>query len=189
MSLKPILVCIRVNLAGRDTDADVLGFSRNLELGGTFLEIVAARDIYAKFWDHRKFGSPCFDPFTDGGDLKPLPPGKFIMWDEIEQHPDIPSTTRASITAYDAAEPDTDPNDLSKRKAIRRFKLSLAQPTIHDLMAVNTEGDRLLEETIRKTKYVASGFDETEAAAKAQADADARIKIEEEEEEEDTAPQ
>jgi hypothetical protein len=185
MSLKPILVCIRVNLAGRDTDADVLGFSRNLELGGGFLEVVAARDIYAKFWDHRKFGSPCFDPFTDEGDLKPLPPGKFIMWDEIEQHPDIPSTTRASITAYDAAEPDTDPNDLGKRKAIRRFKLSLAQPTINDLMAVNTEGDRLLEETIRKHKYVASGLDEAVASSRAKTEADSIVKIEDEEEEDD----
>jgi hypothetical protein len=185
--LKPLLICIRIDLAGKNTDADVLGFSRNLDLGGGFMETVAARDIYGKFWDFRKNGSPCFDPFTDEGELKPLPVGKFIMWDELEQHPDIPNTTKASITAYAAAEANTNPNDLSKRQAIRRFKLSLAQPTINDLMATNTDGDRLLEETIRKQKYINSGFEELEAATRAAEDAKATVKIEGEEEEEEQA--
>jgi hypothetical protein len=180
--MKPLLICIRIDLAGKDTDADVIGYSRDVSLGGSFLEIIAARDIHGKFWDFRKNGSPCFDPIADDGTLNPLPAGKFLMWDEIEQHPDIPSTTRASITAYAAAEDGSDPSDISARRAVRRFKLSVAQPTINDLMATSTEGDRLLEQTIRKQRYVNSGLEAGEAEKRATEEADAAVPVSEEEE-------
>jgi len=142
-STSPIYVIIRINLDGVDTDADVLGYSYGSDYGCPFMEMVAARDAFGKFWNY-KDGSPCFDPIKDDGSERPLPDGRFLMWDEIEEDYDgIPSVTIGSLTIYEAKE-ETKPGepDNTVRRPIRRYKMMQAQPSLNDFMAIETTGDR-----------------------------------------------
>ena len=138
-STAPVYVIIRINLDGVDTDADVLGYSYGPDYGCPFMETVAARDAFGKFWNY-KDGSPCFDPIKDDGSERPLPTDRFLMWDEIEEDYDgIPSVTIGSLTIYEAkAEGDSE----IARKPIRRYKMMQAQPSLNDFMSIETEGDR-----------------------------------------------
>lgn len=142
-STAPIHVIIRINLNGRDTDADVMGYSYSPDLGLPYMELIAAKDAFNVFWDYRKNGSPCFDPIRDDGSERPLPSGRFMMWDEFEDDLDgMPKVTLGSITLYEAADPDTDPTKPDSHKPFRRYKFMTAQPTINDYMAIETVGDR-----------------------------------------------
>lgn len=138
LSSNPIFVVIRVELDGADTDADVLGYSHSEDYGCPFIETIAARDAFGTFWNYKKNGSPCFDPIADDGSERPLPNGRFIMWDEPDEpNPDgLMEMTRASLTIYEAG---------TDHKPIRRYKLVMAQPTINDYMAMETAGDLLFK--------------------------------------------
>lgn len=135
-STAPIYVIIRINLDGTDTDADVIGYSYASEYGNPFMENIAARDAFGKFWNY-KDGSPCYDPVKDDGTERPFPEGRFIMWDEVDpDYEGIPSVTVGSITIYEAKEAD------KNRRPIRRYKMMQAQPTINDFMSIETAGDK-----------------------------------------------
>jgi len=147
VSTAAIYTVLRVNMEGEEPDADVLGYSYSEQFGCPFIETVAARDAFGRFWNFSKEGSPCYDPYDDAGELRPPPAGRFLMWDEPEEDDEgIPSPTRASLTIYDAREGEPTGDvlaDLQKRKAIRRYKFVLTQPTINDMVAIETEGDKL----------------------------------------------
>ena len=138
-STAPIYVIVRIDLDGVDTDADILGYSYSPDYGCPFLENIAARDCFGKFWNY-KDGSPCFDPIRDDGSERPLPEGRFIMWEEIEPDYDgIPSVTVGAITIYEAKEEAKKEED---RRPIRRYKLMQAQISPNDFLAIETAGDR-----------------------------------------------
>jgi hypothetical protein len=133
----PIYVVIRVDVDGADTDADVIAYSYDADFGSKFIEQIACRETYGKFWDYKKDGSPCFDPYTDDGEERPFPDGRFMMWDEttLEDETDeagMPMPATPTLVIFDG--PD--------HHAIRKYKLSLAQLTINDYMSIETEGDR-----------------------------------------------
>lgn len=137
-SSAPIYVIMRVDMENPDEiDADVIAYSYENDLGSRFVETIAARDTFGKFWDFGAHGSPCFDPFRDDGSQRDFPPGRFMMWDEPEDEaPECPRSTISSLTIYDGDAP-------GKPRAIRRYKVCLAQPTINDYIAMETEGDKL----------------------------------------------
>jgi len=128
-STSAIYVIMRIDLDGPDTDADVLGYSYDMEYGCPFIESIAARDAFGKFWDFKKQGSPCFDPLDDDGLPRAPPAGRFMMWDLLDAEE---SLTAASLTIYQ-----------NSAKPLRRYKLCLAQPTINDFLAIETEKDKL----------------------------------------------
>ncbi len=139
-STASLYVVIKIDLDGPATDADAMGYSYDKEYGCPFIETIAARDCFGKFWDFKGQGSPCFDPIDDDGNTRPLPKRRFMMWDELdEESPEdcIPRTIAASLTIYDYdAESAT-------HRAARRYKLCMVQPTIDDYVAIETEGDKL----------------------------------------------
>lgn len=130
-----IFVVIRVNLQGVDTDADVIAYSYDPDFGSKFVEQVASTEVYGKFWDYEKNGSPCFDPVNEDGSEKPIPQGKFMMWDEesAEDKQDdsgMPIVACPTLIIFDGETP------------IRKYKIALAQLTVQDLISIETEGDR-----------------------------------------------
>lgn len=138
-STSAIYVVVRINLDGADTDADVIGYSWDPDYGCPFMESIAARDCFGRWWDAAKYGSAVFDPVRDDGTEVPLPAEKFMMWDEPDEEDDgIPPSTVAAITIYDMFRPETP----GTRRPLRRYKLERAQPTIRDYVAIETEGDR-----------------------------------------------
>lgn len=137
-SSAPIYVLFRVQLDGPDTDADVIGHSFDDIVGHTTIERMAAREAFGRDWNYQKDGSPAFDPIRDDGTTRPPPPGRFIMWDDIQPDIDgIPSDCRGCVTVYDAYHPETP----DTRKAISRYKLMVSQPTLEDFMLMETAGD------------------------------------------------
>jgi hypothetical protein len=139
--LKPVddvYVIIRINLEGDCPDADALAHSYDPDFGSKFVEQIACREIYGRFWDYDKEGTPCFDPYTDDGEgMRPFPSGMFMMWD-IEDDSDDPSTgvpkvAVPSLTIY---------GEGPEHKPMRRYKVAKTQLTIQDLMAIETDGDR-----------------------------------------------
>lgn len=140
-----LYVVMRVDMEDpQNVDADVLAYSYDPdECGCQFMETVAARDCYGKWWDFAKDGSPCFDPYRSDGTEKPPPPGKFMMWDETEVSQDgLPDTTVASLTIYNNSGISSSAA-ASGIVAIRRYKLATAQPTVNDYIQCETEGDRV----------------------------------------------
>lgn len=133
-----VYVVMRVTLAGRETDADAVAYSYDPDFGTPFVEQIACRELYGRFWDHKKEGSPCFDPFDDDGNEVPPPVGRrFMMWDAEQDEFDsegMPVTPTPSLTVYDV---DGEP--------MRRYKIARVQLTINDLMAIETEGDRFFQ--------------------------------------------
>ena len=141
-SSAPIYVVIRIDFDDEGTDADVVAYSYDTDLGCTFIETIAARTTFGKFWNFKTNGSPCFDPICDDGSVRDPPNGRFMMWDEIEQDDaDVPDTTKASLTIYDLDETGST-NSKPKYKPIQRYKLCIAQPTINDYVAIETTGDK-----------------------------------------------
>jgi len=152
-----LYVVMRVDMEDlQNVDADVLAYSYDPdECGCQFMETIAARDCYGKWWDFTKDGSPCFDPYRSDGTEKPPPPGKFMMWDETGGSGDsVPDTTVASITIYNNCGGGMSSSSSSSSSssttviptgilAIRRYKLVTAQPTINDYIQCETEGDRV----------------------------------------------
>lgn len=139
-STAPVYVVIRINLEDADNvDADVIGYSWDPDIGMPFIESIAARDCFGKWWNADKYGSAVYDPVRDDGTEAPVPPEKFMMWDEIEGDCDgMLTPTAASLTVYDMFRPETP----DVRKPLRRYKLACAQLTIKDYVAIETDGDR-----------------------------------------------
>lgn len=135
----PIYVVIRVNLQGVDTDADVISYSYDPDFGSKFVEQIASTEVFGKFWDYDKNGSPCFDPFNDDGSEKPLPKDKFMMWDEesLDERLDeqgMPIGACPTLIIFDGEIP------------IRKYKVALAQLTVRDLVSIETEGDKFFNQ-------------------------------------------
>lgn len=136
-STSSIFVIIRITIDGENSDADVIAYSYEGVFGSSFVELVAAKELYGRDWNPSN-GSPCFDPFREDGSEKPLPPHKFMMWDEVDDDYDgVPSMVRYSLTVYgDEEEGRTD------RRAIKRYKVTEAQLSLRDFVAIETDGDR-----------------------------------------------
>lgn len=136
LSTSSIYVVIRVNLQGIETDADVIAYSYDPDFGSKFVEQIAATEVFGQFWDYDKNGSPCFDPFNDDGTEKPVPSGRFLMWDEetAEDKLDdqgMPIPACPTLIVFDG------------EVAIRKYKVALAPLTVHDLISIETEGDKM----------------------------------------------
>lgn len=142
LSSAPIYVIIRILLDGPDTDAFVIAHSFDPLYGNKTIEQMAAREAFQCDWNYERDGSPCFDPISeDGVSEKPLPCGRFIMWDEPEEKDDCgmpspDSNVIDSITVYDCYRPES-----STRKALCRYKLMKSQPSMEDYMMMETAGD------------------------------------------------
>lgn len=139
--VEDIYVVIRINLEDEDVDADAIAYSYDTQFGSQFVEQIACRELYGRFWDHEKEGSPCFDPYGDGGETRPLPRGRFMMWDDDGSSEDdlatgLPKPAVPSLTIYAEA---------PEHKAIKRYKVAKIQLTIQDLMSIETEGDRFFK--------------------------------------------
>ena len=136
-----VYVIIRINLEGDCPDADALAHSYDQDFGSQFVEQIACREIYGRFWDHEKEGSPCFDPCGDGGEIRPFPSGTFMMWDPEDYGDDeatgIPKIKSPTLTIYGPG-PD--------HKPVRRYKVARTQLTIQDLMSIETNGDRFFKQ-------------------------------------------
>jgi hypothetical protein len=130
-----IHVVIRVNLQGIDTDADVIAYSYDSDFGSKFVEQIASTEVFGRFWNYEKNGSPCFDPLNDDGSEKPMPKGKFMMWDldSLEETVDdqgMPVKPCPTLIIFDGETP------------IRKYKVALAPITVQDLVSIETEGDK-----------------------------------------------
>ena len=119
-------VVFRVDLDPEGADASAIAHSYDADFGSQFIEQIACRELYGRFWDHEKEGSPCFDPVEDG---EP-PEGRFMMWDVP---PDDGDEHLPSLTIYGPG---------PKHTAERRYKIAKTQLTIQDLMSIETDGDR-----------------------------------------------
>lgn len=130
----PIFVIIRVEIDGENSDARVIAYSYDSDIGSRFIEEIAAKEVYGRFWDIEKEGSPCFDPINENGEEKPLPDGMFLMWDEdtgdLDEYGNFDTGSSPALTIY------------NNGTAIARYKLSKAHININDLMTIETEGDR-----------------------------------------------
>ena len=139
LSTSSIYVVIRVNLQGVDTDADVIAYSYDADLGSKFVEQIAATEVFGRFWSYEKDGSPCFDPFNIDGSEKPIPKTKFMMWDEdtLDDTVDdqgMPASACPTLLVFDGEVP------------IRKYKIALAQLTVHDLVSIETAGDQFFSQ-------------------------------------------
>lgn len=125
-----IYVVFRIDL--EQMDADALAYSYDEDFGGKFIEQIACREVYGKFWDFEKMGSPCWDPYGKDGQEMPKPKGKFMMWDEPEETaPDaMPVPKAICLTVYDG------------ERAVRRYKMATIGINVFDLIAMETEGDK-----------------------------------------------
>lgn len=138
-STAAIFVVMRINVEGVDTDADVMCYSHETQFAGRFMEYIAARDCFGQDWNP-KHGSAVWSPYRDDGSDRPVPPGRFMMWDEQEEDIDgVPPPTVCSLTIYDSAPEGYVEGDA--RTPIRRYKLVSTNITIHDYMAIETAGD------------------------------------------------
>lgn len=137
-----VYVIIRINLEGEMPDADAIAHSYSSDFGSQFVEQIACREVYGRFWDHVKEGSPCFDPYVDGGETtRPFPSGIFMMWDPVDNIDDehgIPRNAVPTLTIYDEG---------PIHKPIKRYKVVKTQLTIQDLMSIETDGDTFFTRT------------------------------------------
>ena len=136
--VEDVYVLFRIKLDKDYPDVDALAHSYDPDFGSQFVEQIACREVYGRFWDVEKEGSPCFDPYDDEGELRQVPMGKFMMWDvdeddaEDDEH-GVPKVKVPSLTIYDEG---------PEHKAIMRYKVAKTQLTIQDLMSIETQGDR-----------------------------------------------
>jgi hypothetical protein len=131
-----VYVVLRLTLDGDDIDGDVVAYSYNPDFGSTFVEQIACRQLYQRFWDYDKEGSPCFDPYNDDGELRKFPSGRFMMWDAADDGDDehgMPRRVCPTLTLY---------GDGPEHKPFMRYKVCTASLNIYDLMSIETEGDR-----------------------------------------------
>ena len=136
-----VYVIVRINLDEDDVDADAIAYSYDTRFGSQFVEQIACRELYGRFWDHDKEGSPCFDPFGDGGESRPLPRGSFMMWDDDGSSEDdkatgLPKEAVPSLTIY---------GEGPAHVALKRYKVARVQLTIQDLMSIETDGDKFFK--------------------------------------------
>lgn len=137
LSINPIYVIIRIHIDGENSDAQVVAYSYEQDIGSRFVEQIAAKEVYGRFWDFEKEGSPCFDPIDSSGEEKPIPEGMFLMWngnDDLDEYGDFDTSTAPALTVYNNGKP------------ITRFKVSLANININDLMLIETEGDKFFNQ-------------------------------------------
>lgn len=132
-----VYVIFMIDLEGKDgPDVTAIAHSYSQDFGSEFVEQIACRHLFGRFWDHSKEGSPCFDPYDDNGELRSLPPGRFMMWDETDDTADdehgLPQPYVPTLTVY---------GDLPDHKPVRRYKVAKTQLTIQDLMSIETDGD------------------------------------------------
>jgi hypothetical protein len=131
-----LYVIFRINLEGDCPDADAVAHSFSPDFGSLFVEQIACKELYNRFWDHEKEGSPCFDIYDDDGEIRPFPSGKFMMWDPEDKGDDehgLPKVNVPTLTIY---------GDGPEHKPIKRYKIAKTQLTIQDLMSIETEGDK-----------------------------------------------
>ena len=117
-------------------DADAIAHSYDPDFGSQFVEQIACRELYGRFWDYDKEGSPCFDPYGDGGEMRTFPSGSFMMWDQQAEGDDehgVPMQVVPSLTIY---------GEGPEHKPTKRYKVAKTQMTIQDLISIETDGDR-----------------------------------------------
>lgn len=137
-----IFVIIRIDIEQDDADAHAIAYSYDVQFGSQFVEQIACRELYGRFWDHEKEGTPCFDPYDDEGKMRPLPRGRFMMWDDDGSSEDdaatgLPKVSTPSLTIYDKG---------PEHRPIKRYKVSKVQLTIQDLISIETDGDRFFKQ-------------------------------------------
>jgi hypothetical protein len=115
-------------------NADVIAYSWDPDFGKKFIEQIACKEIFGKFWDP-KDGSPCFDPFNDDGSRRPIPNGKILIWDESTTELDfddqgMPIDPCPTLYVFDDKEP------------VCKYKMQRATVTIHDYVSIETQGDK-----------------------------------------------
>ena len=133
-----VYVIIRIDLEASEPDADAIAYSYDTVFGSQFVEQIACRELYGRFWNHEKDGSPCFDPFEDGGGQRPMPHGRLMMWDAVDDTGNdengLPKPIVPCLTIY---------GEGPEHKPMKRYKVAKVQLTIHDLMSIETEGDKM----------------------------------------------
>lgn len=132
-----VYVVIVIDFDGKDgPDASAIAHSFSPDFGSEFVEQIACRQLYGRFWDHKKEGSPCFDPYGDDGELRAFPGGSFMMWDPqddgVDDENGLPKQSVPTLTVY---------GEGPEHKPVKRYKVAKTQLTINDLMSIETEGD------------------------------------------------
>lgn len=131
------------------SDVTVLGYSYSPEFAAPYMEEVAARALYGSSYESMGKAFITFDPIDENGDVKPLPTGRFMMWDEPNDDEDDGLFSRSqpmpSLSIYESLKESTDagrPEPNIHRAVLVMYKADLADLTVNDYMAVETAGDR-----------------------------------------------